>query len=104
MPVNNWFSINLGDGMMAHERIDHIETRFADLYASADRAEDLAAFIRHESEGRLHCEVMVYFSPASVVVARAVGAEPCPKPSPIGLGLLAGSETSWMQLFPERGG
>jgi len=62
----------------------------------------MAAFTRHESEGHLHCEVKIYFSPMSVTVAREVNARPCEKPSPTGLSLLAGSEESWLALFPEQ--
>ena len=87
---------------MAHEPISRIEARFADMYLRANRPADMAAFIRHESEGRLHCEVMIYFSPASSLVAGEVGAEPCQRPSPRGLSLLAGAEKAWTILFPER--
>ena len=63
---------------------------------------DMAVFIRHESEGRLHCEIMVYFSPASVAIAKGFDADPCEKPSPAGLSLLLGAEDSWQALFPEQ--
>ncbi len=97
-----WFSKNLGDGMLACEPLGQLEQRFLSVFAKANRPKEMAAFTRHESEGRLHCEVQVYFSPASVVVAREVGAEPCARPSPDGLSLLAGSRDSWSALFPER--
>ena len=98
-----WFSKNLGDGVLAQQPLDELEESFLSAYAMADCPEDMAVFLRHESEGRLHCEVMVYLSPASEAVAREVDAEPCVKPSPAGLGLLAGSEECWLMLFPERG-
>jgi hypothetical protein len=47
----------------------------------------------------LHCEVRAYFSPASVDVAKAVDAQPCQKPSPDSLSLLAGAEASRSLLF-----
>ncbi len=97
-----WFSKNLGDAMLACEPLGHIEQRFLSVWATADSPDGMAAFIRHESEGRLHCEVKVYFSPASVAVAREVDAEPCARPSPDGLSLFVGSEESWLELFPER--
>ncbi len=96
-----WFSKNLGDGMLAREQLDNLEESFLAAYTKADCPKDMAAFVRHESEGRLHCEVIVYFSPASDAVARELEAEPCVKPSPGGLSLLAGSEDSWLVLFPE---
>jgi len=97
-----WFSKNLGDGMLAYEPLDRLEKLFITMYASAGSPREMALFIRHESEGRLHCEVKAYFSPASAVVAKEVDAEPCAKPSPHALSLLAGSEESWSVLFPEQ--
>ncbi len=98
--MRNWFLKNLGDGMLASEPLRHLEELFLAVYANAGNPKEMAAFIRHESDGRLHCEVKVYFSPASVVVAREVDAEPCGRPIPNGLSLLAGSEDSWFVLFP----
>jgi hypothetical protein len=98
-----WFARNLGDAMLAGESLDHVKTLFLSEYAKARNSKEMAVFIHHESEGRLHCEVKIYFSPASVVVAEAVDAIPCEKPSPDGLGLLAGSEESWAVLFPGSG-
>ncbi len=97
-----WYAKNLGDGILACDPLGRLEEYFLSAYAKADRPKEMAAFIRHESEGRLHCEVKVYFSPASVAVAREVDAEPCARPSPDGLSLLAGCEESWLALFPER--
>ncbi len=100
--MRDWFSKNLGDAMLACESLARLEERLSSAYASAGSPTDMAAFIRHESEGRLHCEVKIYFSPSLVAVAREVNAEPCDKPSPDGLSILAGSQDSWLALFPER--
>jgi len=102
--MSGWFSKNLGDAMLAREALDGIEALFRSVYAKAGNLMEMAVFIRHESEGRLHCEVKVYFSPASVAVAREVDADPCKKPTPDGLSLLVGSEESWLVLFPKRKG
>ena len=51
---------------------------------------------------QLSGEVKIYFSPMSTTVAREVNAEPCEKPSPDGLSMLAGSQESWRVLFPEQ--
>ncbi|MCW8934379.1 MAG: hypothetical protein OQK98_06620 [Gammaproteobacteria bacterium] len=99
--MKSWFSKNLGDAMLAYEPLADLEKCFLSISANAGNANEMAVFIRHESEGRLHCEVKVYFSPALAVVAREFDAEPCVKPSPDGLGLFAGSEDSWLLLFPE---
>jgi len=97
-----WYTKNLGDAMLATEQLDHIKALFQSDYDQASSPTEMAVFFRHESEGQLHCEVKAYFSPASVVVAKAVGAHPCNKPSPESLGLLAGSGESWSILFPEH--
>lgn len=94
-----WFSKSLGDAMLAGEGIDSVAEVFEAAFVQADCPGEMAVFMRHESEGRLHCEVMVYFSPAAVDVARAVEAEPCAKPSPIGLSLLGGAEEATRALF-----
>jgi hypothetical protein len=61
----------------------------------------MAVFTRVESEGRLHCEVIAYFSPATADVAKKFNTEPCGKPVRTGLVLLAGDERGWSVLFPE---
>ena len=94
-----WFTCNLGDAMLAAESLGHIKALFLSEYEKANSSKEMAVFFRHESEGRLHCEVKVYFTPATVVVAEAVDAIPCKKPSSDGLGLLAGSEESWSVFF-----
>lgn len=94
-----WFTINLGDAMLAEEPLNRIKELFLAEYVKSNSPKEMAVFIRHESEGRLHCEVKVYFSPASAMVASAVDAATCKRPSPDDLGLLAGSEDSWSILF-----
>jgi len=78
-----------------------IEEAFVDALAAAGSPLEMAVFTRPESEGRLHCEVMAYFSPAAREVAEAFDAEPCGKPARAGLGLLVGMEECWSVLFPE---
>lgn len=104
MEKNSWFTQNLGDAMLAGNALDRIRASFADeLFADEDeqagRADERAVFVRHESEGRLHCEVRVYFSPAAACLAEALGASPCNPPSRDGLSLLAGREEAWSALF-----
>jgi len=86
----DWFSKNLGDAMLAGEDLARIETLFEAAYAKAGKPEDMALYIRHENEGRLHCEVIVYLTPASVDVAQEINAKSCVGPSLHNLGLLAG--------------
>ena len=96
-----WYSKELGDGIMASMPSDEIQEAFLKSFIAAGRPLNMAVFTRYESEGRLHCEVTAYFSPAAADVAKAFDAEPCEKPSRTGLGLLAGDERYWSMLFPE---
>ena len=96
---NRWYRCNLGDAMLAGDALDRIKVLFAQAHANAGQPADMAVFMRHESEGRLHCELKVYFSPAAAELAQALGASPCPAPSRSSLGLAAGLEESWEELF-----
>ncbi len=99
--MGSWWVKNLGDAMLAFEQQASIEERLVSGFTEAGSPTDMAAFIRHESEGRLHCDVKLYFSPKADTFAQEVHALPCPKPSPDGLSLLVGSEDCWRLLFPE---
>jgi len=102
--LNGWFSKNLGDAMLVDDSLADIERQFLAAYAKADNLAEMALFSRHESEGRLHCDLMLYLSPASFVVADEIGAKPCNRPSSNSLALRVGSEDSWRVLFPEPRG
>jgi hypothetical protein len=97
-----WYSVSLGDGMTSGGLAAEIEEAVVELFNQTSRPPGMAVFTRPESEGRLHCEVIAYFSPAAEEVAKRFDAEPCEKPVRAGLGLLAGNETSWSVLFPEE--
>jgi hypothetical protein len=97
-----WFSKNLGDGILAVQPLGHIQEQFRSAYTNAGSPEEMALFVRHESAGRLHCDVTIYLSPASARVAEVLGATPCARPSAGGLSLLVGSDEAWSVLFPER--
>ena len=99
--TNQWYSLGLGDGMLAVEPSEEIQTFFAKVFSAKGMPPEMAVFTRHESEGRLHCEVVAYFSPKASEVAQAFDAGPCPKPERAGLGLLAGNEMAWSSLFGE---
>lgn len=99
--MDTWYSLSLGDGMMAGTPSNEIEEAFHKSFLAAGRPLEMAVFTRPESEGKLYCEVMAYFSPAAAEVAEAFDAEPCRKPVRAGLGLLAGDERAWSVLFPE---
>lgn len=96
-----WHSLPLGDGMMANEPSEELRAAFLQEFKSVGSPLDMAVFTRNESEGRLHCEVIAYFSPAASGLANDFDAEPCERPSRSGLGLLAGDDKCWSILFPE---
>jgi len=96
-----WYSLSLGDGITSGAASAEIEETFAPVFTAAGRPPAMAVFTRPESEGRLHCEVIAYFSPAAWDMAMALDAEPCARPARAGLNLLAGDEASWSVLFPE---
>jgi len=101
--MDNWYTVNLGDGIMAAIPSAEIEQRFQRLFTSKGNPSDMAVFTRLEpEEGHLHCQVKAYFSPATKEVAIAFDAQPCTRPSHVGLDLLAGDEHAWSALFPEK--
>jgi len=102
--MESWYSIGLGDGIIAATPAADIEKLFLQLFTAAGKPSDMAVFTRAESEGRLHCEVIAYFSPAAFDVAKAFDAQPCERPAQAGLGLLVGDQHSWSVLFPESAG
>jgi hypothetical protein len=100
--MNTWFSSNLGDPMLAEESLEQIKKLFLLEYKQAKSAQEMAVYFRHESTGGVHCELIVYFSPATKHVAQAMSAIPCKTPSPEGLGLLVGRQQSRSLLFPDK--
>ena len=97
-----WYSLSLGDGMTAPTPSAEIEEKFLQSFTAEGGRKDMAVFTCPESEGRLYCEIMAYFSPTAREVAIAFGAEPCGKPAHTGLNLLAGDPDAWSVLFPEK--
>jgi len=97
--METWYSLSLDDGMMAGAPAAEIEELFLKQFSEAGEPPAMAVFTRPESEGRLYCEVIAYFSPAAVDVAKEFDAEPCEKPEMAGLGLLAGNPNCWKVLF-----
>lgn len=97
--LSTWFTLDLGDALLAAESLHHIEQRFVNDFNDAGKPADMAIFIRHQSSGSVHCSVRLYFSPASATLAQALGAVACEQPSNQDLGLLAGIEQAWPRLF-----
>ncbi|MEJ2454163.1 MAG: hypothetical protein P8103_08420 [Candidatus Thiodiazotropha sp.] len=89
--MKTWFRKELGDATLAWEVLERIKHSFESVYRTAGEPEDMAIFIRHESEGRLHCQAVLYFTPSSALVAKAFEASSCQPPASADLSLLAGS-------------
>jgi hypothetical protein len=87
-----WHSLALGDAVTAHVSIARITAAFDAACAGSGPPKGAAVFARYESEGRLHCEVTVFFSPAASELARRFGAHPSAAPLRDGLELLCGAE------------
>jgi len=98
--MSRWFYKHLGDVIMASRTLDQIRAAFLPFFESAGQPSDMAIFTRNDAEGRLHCEVFVYFSPAAAEIAQAFDAQPCDQPMRPGLELLAGGAPCWGKLFP----
>lgn len=99
--MSTWYVVSLGDGMTSGALAAEIEEAFGRRFTTPARPPEMAVFTRLESEDRLHCEVMAYFSPATADLAKAFDAEPCVRPERAGLNLLAGDQSSWSVLFAE---
>lgn len=87
--------------MTASLSSDEIKETFLRSFQAKGTPPDMAVFTRLGSEGRLHCEVMAYFSPAAQEVAKSFHAQPCAKPSRMRLDLLAGNAKAWSVLFDD---
>lgn len=87
--------------MLAGESLAQLETLFVSTYDKSGITGKMAIFVRHESEGRLHCEVKAYFPPDAIALAKTIEADPCAKPTRHGLSLLVGPEDAWQAFFPE---
>lgn len=100
--MNNWTLKNLGDAMWAEEALGKIKQSFQEAYQSAGEPDEMALFSRYESDGRLHCEVVLYFSPAASKFAQQLGAFSCHRPTLYDLSLLIGSTSNWSNLFNDE--
>jgi hypothetical protein len=96
-----WFKINLGDAMLAGIAQEELEKSFSNVIENTVHSKEMAMFIRHENQGRLHCELVVYFSPACDSIATKLDATPCMNPSVNDLSLCIGDSESIALLFPE---
>lgn len=99
--MDTWYRLSLGDGVMASGPSAEIEASFQKSFREAGSPTDMAIFTRAESEGRVYCEIIAYFSPAAHDLAKTLDAQACGIPEKLGLRLLAGVSEAWTVLFEE---
>jgi hypothetical protein len=97
--MDTWFTCNLGDAMLATEELEEIKMLSLSAYEKENEPDDMAVFYRHESEGRLQCQIKVYFSPSTAAIAQKFDATHCQRPASGDLGLLAGSDKAKFILW-----
>lgn len=104
--MNTWYTKDLGDAIYGGDGVLHetLLPRFQHIFLGAGEPADMAVFTRLESEGRMHCALVVYFSPAAHEAARVMDAAPCEKPARPGLDLFAGDLRCWSVLFAGEDG
>ena len=101
-PSSGWYAKELGDATLAYEPTRQIEELARSQYAAEGQDPGFAVFSRQDSQGRLHCQVTVYFSPAADDLARHFGARPCQRPPQDGLEVLVGGARSLKALFSDE--
>lgn len=99
MPKSTWSSRGLGDAQTAFLDCRDIAETAEEFFIAAGRLPAMAVFARHDTEGHLHCEVTVYFSPAAHDLAKRFQAKSCEQPVSAGLDLLAGDPACWDVLW-----
>lgn len=99
MPKSKWSSRGLGDAQTAFLDCRDIAETGEEFFNAAGRPPAMAVFACNDAEGRLHCEVTVYFSPAAHALGKRYEARTCERPEPAGLDLLAGDPACWDVLW-----
>ncbi|QJD60261.1 hypothetical protein HG264_15925 [Pseudomonas sp. gcc21] len=99
-PPSVWHVLNVGDPLLADQQLESVLQAVDEACRQA--VDDLAVFQRFESEGRLHCELKLYFSPGLDALARSLGARPCGVPVGLGLEYFAGSEQLAQRLLSQE--
>ncbi len=80
--MSSWYRLSLGDPLLADALREEI--------AQAAKAAALAVYSRHEGEGQLHCELVLYFPEQSYALAKTYNAMPGGDPG-AGLSLMSPS-------------
>lgn len=97
--MHTWWQMSLGDPMLADAELDRLTHAARQARSESAQASEYALFLRHESQGHVHCELIVYFSPAAETEARAFGAQACARPAPGDISVLVGSDDAVTRLL-----
>lgn len=104
--MQTWYKKHLGepvDNPIADAALNLLDEISPVNVAHGDGPLDFAVFKRLETKNRLHCDLVLYFSPAAHGLAELIAAEPCDKPARAGLELYIGHDEAWLLLFPQGG-
>jgi hypothetical protein len=93
-----WYSKDMGDGVESYAPSQRLFDAFTAFAAAGNIPRGIGVFSNYDLRRNV---VTWYFSPETEALAKAFGASPCPKPTPVrGFGLLVGSAFSWEVHFP----
>lgn len=90
----NWYELNCGDPTLCDPIVQEVLKVYDEISHRGALSPGAAVFSRHESRGDLHCELILYFTPAAGYVASGVGAICSAQPASQGLSLIAGSSVT----------
>lgn len=99
----SWYRLDLGTADLAGAGCDAVRTAVDAAWHALGRPPACRVFTRHESEGWLHCHLMVYFSPGATALARGLGARACADPGAWDLTPLAGARPDEAMPGPGAG-
>ena len=95
---STWYAKTFGDSKEAYSQTIRIQELFRPVFTSLKYPLDMAVYSKYD---RTINTVTVYFSPATLKLAKVFEASPCDKPSTERLILIAGDAKSNFVLFAD---
>ena len=90
----SWYSLNLLEGVA--ELVEDAWKLAWEVARAGHEADYSNAIFRKSRPGD---QLTLYFSPTARLLAETFGAQPCARPSPTGMTLIAGDERAWQIHF-----
>lgn len=87
--MQQWFSVSLGDALLAQAKLSMLEQYLSDCYEQAEKPSTMSALYRHESTG-VHCYVSVFLTAPFQQWAKLDNAVACDKINTDNMSYLAG--------------